>query len=145
MEHKTSIIGVLVTLLLFTTAGFTADDSSEGERWLSWSDETRIGYVTGFLWGFEQGYFQGCEVGEKTYSTRPSGLPGEKCIAKIPNHLKTPGEYAEIITSYYISYPDDRNVRVLSLLVGLQSNPDLTIQEIHKTYPSSAKHRQGGK
>ena len=144
MERKTFITSVLLTLLLFATAGVTADGLLEGERWLTWSDETRIGYVTGFLWGFEQGYFQGCEVGEKTYSTKVSGLPGEKCIAKIPNHLKTPGEYAEIITRYYRSYPDDRNVHVLSLLVGLQSNPDLTIQEIHKTYPSSAKRPQGG-
>jgi hypothetical protein len=135
-------VSALLTLFLCCGNSFAADARSEGEQWLKWSDETRSAYVAGYLWGFGQGFSQGCTIGQETYSVKPTGLPGEKCVAKIPSELKNPEQYAEIITNYYRSYPSDRNVAVRRLLDGLQRKPDLTIEQMHEYYPSSAKKMQ---
>jgi hypothetical protein len=133
------LLSVALVLFLCCKTSSAPDTSSEGEQWLRWSDETRLAYVTGYVLGFGKGFHRGCQIGEETYSDKLSGLPGERCLAKIPNESKSPEEYAEIITNYYRLYPADRYVSLLRLLDGLQRMPDLTIQKMHEYYPSSAK------
>jgi hypothetical protein len=137
--HRCQKLGVCALLILLCGTSFARDAFSEGDQWLKWSDETRSAYVVAYLWGFEHGFFQGCQIGEEIYSAKPTGLPGEKCIAKIPNDLRRPEQYADIITAYYQSFPSDRRVPIARLLQGLQSNPNLTIQQMHEYYPSDTR------
>jgi hypothetical protein len=142
MHYRELTATILLMLFVCSVLSPAADASRYGEQWLSWSNDTRSAYVLGYLWGFGRGFSQGCRVGEETYSAKPKGLPGEKCVARAPNYSKSLEQYAEIITNYYRSYPTDRSVPIPKLLDGLQREPDLTIEQMHEYYSSSARNTQ---
>jgi hypothetical protein len=142
MHYRELAATILVMLFVCSVPSSAADTSIYGEQWLSWSNDTRSSYVLGYLWGFGRGFAQGCRVGEEIYSGKPKGLPGEKCVARAPKDSKSLEQYAEIITNYYRSYPADRNVPIPKLLDGLQREPNLTIEQMHEYFSSSARKTQ---
>jgi hypothetical protein len=142
MKRFRVFLPCITLALIFNPAkSFSQDHLSDGDQWLKWGDETRIAYVAGFFWGYERGYFEGCDVGEQVYAKKRTGRPGEKCTARMSKQrIKSPEEYAELVTNYYRTYPADRYVDLLELLEGLQRDPNLRIQDMHKHYPPHAKH-----
>jgi hypothetical protein len=127
-------LSALLTVLLSPRMCFPADGVSDGERWLKWNDEARVAYIDGYLWGLEGGYYEACRVAEKMWVTRPTGLPGEKCVEKMPKYSKSSNHYAELITDYYRSYPGDRGVLVRRLLQGLTDDHTETLQQLHEEF-----------
>lgn len=141
-------VGLLRTLgLLIMTASFLAASAStvlqSGEDWLKWNDETKINYVSAYLWGHARGYRDGCTTGQHIYSGSPSkGLPGEKCIGKQPQYSKKLEGYAAAITEFYVCYPNDKQVPVFQLLDGMSDSHNLSIRQMHEQYGPAARRQQ---
>jgi hypothetical protein len=136
---------LLVVLVLVIGLGRTvaANQFENGDNWSKWNNETRMVYVSGYLWGLARGFRDGCEVGEKTYSTGKSrGLPGEKCTPKHPNYSRNLEDYVGGITDYYAAYPPDRYVPIFKILEGLSDARKLTIQQMHEQFPASSRKPQ---
>ena len=132
-------LSFLLALMLSAGSSLAGEPSiALGEQWLKWSDETRFVYVLAYLGGRAHGFVDGCKVGQKMYLTRKmTGLPGESCIRSAPEYSKHLEEYSEIISNYYRSYPEDRNVPVFVVLDGLTDARHLTIQQMHDYYGKS--------
>lgn len=110
---------------------------------MKWSDETRLAYVSAYLWGYGRGFRDGCEAGERIYSAgRSRGLPGEKCIPEHPAYSKNLENYAGVITEFYRTYPDDKGVPIFKLLDGMSDQKSLTLKQMHEYYGSSARKSQ---
>ena len=110
-----------------------------GDDWLKWTDETKTEYVSGYLWGLGRGFGDGCEAGEKTYSRKLQGLPGEKCIPKQPIYSGNLEDYVGSITAYYHAYPTDSCVPISHVLEGLSDARRLPVQQMHQYFPSSIR------
>lgn len=112
-----------------------------GEDWLKWNEQSRVNYVSAYLWGHARGFRDGCQTGQQIYSVSESkGLPGEKCIGKQPQYSKKLEDYAAAITKFYNSYPQDKRVPVVKLLDGMSDRRNLSFQQMHDYY-GTAKGR----
>jgi len=129
-----SIRHLFLALALCSAGAPGADNFSPGETWLKWSDETRIAYVEGYIWGQERGFSEACKEAEKLWVRKPTGLPGEKCITKMPRYPNYPANYAAMISQYYSLYPADRSLSVRRLLEGMTDNHSLTVEQMHRSY-----------
>lgn len=138
---KRGMLLSLTAALVLSFAGSAAGAGLEnGDDWLRWTDETRSEYVSGYLWGLDHGFRDGCVAGEKTYSTgRLRGLPGEKCIPKQPVYSKKLEDYVGGITAYYHAYPTDTCVPLTQVIEGLSDARKLTVQQMHQYFPSSVR------
>lgn len=137
------LLVVLLVVALNPGRSFGANQFEAGDDWLKWSDETRLAYVSAYLWGHARGFRDGYEAGQRIYSTGKSvGLPGEKCIPEHPGYSKNLEDYAGITTEFYRSYPNDRRVPIFKLLDGMSDKAKLTIQQMHEYYGPSAKKPQ---
>ena len=141
MSCHTRMLFAVVLVLIFGTGSTVAEGLLEnGDNWLKWTDETRIEYVSGYLWGLGRGFRDGCEAGEKTYSTgKLRALPGEKCIPKQPMYSRNLEDYVGGITAYYHAYPTESCVPILHVLEGLSDARKLTVQQMHQYFPSSVR------
>ena len=89
-----------------------------------------------------RGFRDGCVVGQEVYSAKPGGLPGEKCVAKVPLYSKPLEAYVATITEYYSSYATDRNVPIFKILEGLSDARGLTLQQMHEYFPASVRKEE---
>jgi hypothetical protein len=137
-QNKTLLIFLIVTSVM-PTMGFAADAFETGDDWLKWSNDARLAYVSAYLHGQGRGFRDGCVVAEKVYSVNASGLPGEKCIAKVPTYSKPLEVYTATITEYYRSYSSDRNVPIFKILEGLSDARALTLRQMHEYFPSALR------
>jgi len=143
MGHHVRLLGVVLILIFVAGTTAAANPFEDGEVWQKWSNETRMVYVSGYLWGNGRGFRNGCEAGEKTYSSgKLHGLPGEKCIPKHPNYSRSMKDYADGITDYYAAYPADRYVPIFKVLEGLTDARKLTVPQMHEYFPASSKKPQ---
>lgn len=114
-----------------------------GQEWRTWGEETRLLYVSAYLSGYWNGFNGGCTTGQRLYSAGKakdiSGLPGEKCIPKALTYSQPLETYVSAISSYYTSFPGDKNVPVYKLLEGLSDQRRLTIQQMHSYFPSGIR------
>jgi hypothetical protein len=104
-------------------------DIAQGNLWMSWSVDHRLGFVQGLLEGSYWGYFNACtEAG----IAAPS-LPdlNEKCMAHIPAAHLTSEEYATMVTEFYSKHPEDRALPIRRLLLKLLE-PGMTVDGVHK-------------
>ena len=141
MRCHLRLLAAVVLVLVFDTGGVLAAGPSEtGDNWIRWSNETRTAYVSGYLWGRARGFRDGCEAGQKAYSTGKSrGLPGEKCIPKHPNYSRNLEDYVGSISNYYSAYPTDGYVPIFRVLEGLSDTQKLTIAQMHEYYSSNTR------
>jgi hypothetical protein len=142
MRRPKSLVSVLLMLMLCSGAGLAEGMSSPGAQWLKLSDEARVAYIYGYIWGFQGGFTEACKVGERMWAASPKGLPGHDCILKMPELSKSPEECAKVITEYYESYPADDGVPVRRLLEGLSSPRNLTVLQLHQEYGPGARKTQ---
>lgn len=109
------------------------------ELWSSWSNETRVQYVWGYVSGFREGERAACSFyEEKMMPYMPhkavplEKLPKEQCLSAVPDftapYLQA---YVQAITDYYARYPHDRQAGLPRLLLELASPPGLTVDQIH--------------
>jgi hypothetical protein len=112
-----------------------ATTAAQGQQWLTWSEETQLQYTSGFLSGFAIGFREGCQSGEKLYSPRlPAGLPAEKCILTTPAYSEFLEHYVQEVTSYYKSFPSDRNVPINRVLEAISDSRHLSQQKMHEYF-----------
>ena len=133
---------LLVVSLLMLLSGriLAASSIVEGDDWLRWNEETRSAYVSAYTWGFERGFRDGCEAGQRVYAVgKPKGLPGEKCLPKAPTYSKYLESYAAMITEFYRTHPDDKRIPIRSLLEGMSDQRNLTQEQMHEYYGSDPK------
>lgn len=136
---------LLLSTALVTALHLAAIASSfeNGNDWSRWSKETQSVYVSAYLSGHARGFRDGCEVGQKTYSTgKLHGLPGEKCLPKAPNYSRQLEEYVTDVTNYYSAYPTDLHVPIFRVLDGLSDARKLTVNQMHDYYGSSSRRPQ---
>lgn len=143
-RHVSLLLAVVLILVSGLERAVAAGPLQNGDDWQKWSNETRMVYVCAYLWGRGRGFRDGCEAGEKTYSTgKQRGLPGEKCIPKQPNYSGNLEDYVGGITGYYDAYPTDRYVPIFKALEGLSDAQKLTSQQMHEYYGPSSKKAGG--
>jgi hypothetical protein len=104
-------------------------DVGEGNWWIGWSPDHRLGLVQGLLEGSYWGYFNACT--EASVIARSLPDLGDKCLAHIPAaHLKSE-EYVALITEFYSKYPQDRALPIRRLLMKLLE-PKMSVDGVHK-------------
>ena len=138
--YRGLLVGVLLALVFNSGGSLGANAIAEGDQWLKWGGETRLEYVSAYLRGNARGFRDGCEAGQEAYSGgNLAGLPGEKCLPKLPKYSNNMEEYVRTITDYYRSYPTDRFVPIFKVLEGLSDSRKLTIQRMHDYYGPKLK------
>ena len=136
-------VGLVLVLVLHGRRIVAANSFENGDDWLRWSNETRTVYVSAYLWGRARGFRDGCETGQKTYSTgKLRGLPGEKCIPKRPTYSRNMEDYVGGVTDYFSAYPAARYVSIFKVLEGLSDAQKLTVTQMHEYYGSSSRRPQ---
>jgi hypothetical protein len=118
-------------------AGANATPETPAEEWLSWSPESKLAYVRGYLHGFERGERNACYFYEEKMATN-SPVPVEKlprriCLDSLPEFTEPNSQiYADTITSYFTRYPHDREGGLPLIMDLLATPPGLrNIDQIH--------------
>jgi hypothetical protein len=118
----------------------------EGEVWLKWNDEQRDAYVYAYLKGLTRGYHKGCFEAAKI--ANPSGDlksdPEKKCEQVGPEFYGEISYYSHKVTAFYQRYPKQRFLFITDILNNLAYKRDMTLEEIHKRYPSGEKQSDSG-
>jgi hypothetical protein len=118
-------------------------DGAQGNLWMSWSIDYRLGYVQGLLEGNYWGYLSGCTEARSAPAT-PS--LGDKCLMQAPAvHLRSE-EYAALVTEFYSKYPEDRELPMRHLLLMLLK-PGMNVDGVHHWLDQiiESAHRAEGK
>jgi len=137
------LLGILLVSMLAAGRASAANPVEDGDAWLKWNNETRMVYVSAYIWGNARGFRDGCVAGEKAYSIgKLRGLPGEKCTPKYANYSRKLKAYADGVTDYYAAYTADRYVPIFNVLEGLSDARKLTVQQMHEYFPASSKKPQ---
>jgi hypothetical protein len=118
-------------------AGSNATPETPAEEWLSWSPESKLAYVRGYLHGFERGERNACYFYEEKMPTN-SPVPVEKlprriCLDSLPEFTEPNSQiYVDTITSYFTKYPHDREGGLPLIMDLLATPPGLkNIDQIH--------------
>jgi hypothetical protein len=139
---RTFLISALVSLACGGQC-FGWNPVPSGDEWSTWSDDTRIGYISTYMLGYARGFRDACETGQEIYSNeKPTRAPRDKCFDKAYKYSKNIEDYAAAITEYYHAYPSDRKVPVFELLEGLSDARNLSPQKMHQYYGSPEKRSQ---
>src|SRR4029077_14359154 len=128
------------------TKGFPTDRTrGEGKMWTQWDESQRKGFVWGYIWGLERGYHNGCK---ELSSALPSPVtidplngpdplknPLLECMLKTPVFSKGFEYYVTQITTFYETYPQDRDLPLRQLFAQLaDSSSNKTLEQIHSWY-----------
>jgi len=118
-------------------AAANATPETPAGEWLSWSPESKLAYVRGYLHGFERGERNACYFYEEKKPTN-SPVPVEKlprriCLDSLPEFTEPNSQiYADTITSYFTKYPHDREGGLPLIMDLLATPPGLkNIDQIH--------------
>jgi hypothetical protein len=104
-------------------------DIAQGNLWMGWSPDHKLGLVEGLLDGSYWGYFQACN--EASLAARSVPNVGDKCMEHIPAaHLKSE-QYVSSMTEFYSKYPEDRALPMRHLLMKLLE-PGMSVDGVHK-------------
>jgi len=102
---------------------------AQGNVWMSWSTDHRLGYVQGWMDGGYWAYFDACTEARLAAPTVRNLQ--EKCMEHIPSSHLTPEEYSAKVTEFYSKYPQDRALPIRRLL-GKFLEPGMTADGVHK-------------
>jgi hypothetical protein len=130
----------LMCALVFLVWGqcFGSTPFPGGDDWSAWSNDTRISYISTYMFGYARGFRDACETGQEIYSNdKLPRAPRDKCFERAYKYSKNLEDYAEKITAYYREFPNDRKVPVFKLIEGLSDSRNLTLQKMHEYYGSS--------
>ena len=141
-SYLKGLMALLFAVALMSLTSFAADAFEAGDDWLKWNNETRLAYVSAYVHGQGRGFRDGCVVGKKVYSASSSGLPGEKCVTRVPTYSKPLETYAATITEYYRSYPSDQSVPIFKIIEGLSDSRNLSVKQMHDYFPGAVRKHE---
>jgi hypothetical protein len=130
---------VLVLLALSVSCSQVASaqtQNGEGDGWMKWNSDTRLGFVWGYTMGLNHGFGQGCGAyykaaqPEKPHSLRDDPLG--KCISKGLGFSKPPAFYEKKVTDFYTSFPEDRDVPFEQVLKWSSDSENISVQQMHE-------------
>jgi len=104
-------------------------DIAQGDLWMTWSADHRLGYVQGLLEGSHSGYFDACTEAQIAAPTLPR--LNDKCMAHIPAARLQSEEYTAMVTEFYSKYPQDRALPIARLTMKLLER-DMSIDGVHR-------------
>ncbi len=137
---KKVLTSVILPLVFFaaTSHQLSKADGGQGNLWLKWSGQERELFVTGYVTGLIKGYGRGCRTAD-TLSPQPSFKATENsalgnCVAKGPSFSMSLDAYAQKATEFYQHYPEDRDLKVYSLLDLLSDSEHKSFIQIDEMY-----------
>lgn len=105
------------------------NDVAQGDVWIGWSSDHKLGYVQGALEGAYWGYFNACT--QASLLVPHSATLQRDCLAHVPEpHLKAQ-QYAALMTDFYSNYPQDKALPMHRLLLKLLE-PNMHVDGVHK-------------
>jgi len=104
-------------------------EEAEGNLWMSWSSDRKLGYVEGLLIGSYWAYNQACT--ESSLLARSISNLQEDCLSHRPTIRYSSEQYVKLMTEFYSKYPEDRALSMRRLQTKL-SEPEMTIDGVHK-------------
>jgi hypothetical protein len=136
---STPIVAGTICLLLFILSGSHTSAQArnrDGDRWLSWNSDSRLGFVWGYTTGLSRGFGEGCEAYSRVVPTgKPHSLrddPFGKCIGKGFGFSQPPAFYEKQITGFYTSFTEDQDVPLEQVIKWLSDAENLTLQQMHE-------------
>ncbi len=144
------VVSVFTLLLSVDIAAQVRPDQvGQGGQWLSWSQERKITYLTGFLDGYLSGTYHLCDTADKLFKVKdPSrvssqAMPGAEasvlCLASRNNYSKQYSSagmdlspYADIITEFYTKHPDYAAVPFPELMLFLGDGKCDTADQLYQ-------------
>jgi len=105
----------------------------QGEIWLSWDERDRIGFIRGFMTGYEIGHYSGCSYGITLFQSEfVSAVKHGECRQKKLRYNESIATYENQMTRFYTLYPQDRDLPMGRLLTELWSPERKTLEQIHE-------------
>jgi hypothetical protein len=104
-------------------------DIAQGDLWVGWSADHRLGYVQGLLDGTYSGYSDACTEAQIAAPSLPR--LNDKCLAHIPTPRLKSEEYTSMVTEFYSRYPQDRALPIKRLVMKFLE-PGMTVDGVHK-------------
>jgi hypothetical protein len=83
----------------------------EGDIWLSWGSGARVQFVRGFLIGYRHGEWGACAQSWPGHRERL-----DKCEQAAHRFRRSLEGYEKFVTNFYLSYADDRDIPMQTLL-----------------------------
>lgn len=114
-------------------------DVAQGDLWMRWSTDRRLGFVQGFLEGSRSAYVLACGNAESLAPSVPN--LNSDCLAQFPPAPLKASEYVRLVTDFYSKYPRDRQLTIRRLIIKL-SEPDMTVVGVHKWLDEIVKERE---
>lgn len=109
--------------------------------WLKWDKSSCLAFIMGNLRGHWDGVGAGCGDANRALRSLPgiSGFTPEAAeemrmdCGKNYKPSNRPFEsYEEVVTDFYLRYPEDRVIEIQDVLQLLAGDPELTADDIHK-------------
>lgn len=129
-----------------TTRFPSARVQKDGDNWLGWDESGRKGFILGYLSGYKNGHNEGCGkairffVPDGTISHGPD--PRADCENSQSFFPDTPDHYAQLITSFYQTYPGDREIPLPMMLWLLSDQENRTPEQIHEWYVNGGNRQR---
>lgn len=111
------------------------------EMWLKWDRSSRLAFIMGNLRGHWDGVGAGCGDANRALRSLPgvSGFTPEAaeemrmdCGKNYKPSNRSFESYEEVVTNFYLRYPEDRVIEIQDVLQLLAADPELTADDIHK-------------
>jgi hypothetical protein len=121
-----------------TTRFPSARTQKDGDLWLGWDKSAREGFVRGYLSGYKTGHNEGC--GEAIRFFVPDGTvikgpdPDAHCEKAQSFFSHKPDSYVEQVTTFYMTYPTDREVPLPLMLWLLSDEQGKAPEKIHQWF-----------
>jgi hypothetical protein len=115
-----------------------ARTSKDGEMWLGWSADKRIGFVDGYINGRRDGHYAGCDAALRVLFPQPPGTvipnnPWGRCADAADTFTKgEPTDYSDEITSFYQRFEADRDVPLDQVIHCLSDKQRQSADQIHQ-------------
>jgi hypothetical protein len=154
------LIVSVFTVLSFvdTLAQVQPDQIGQGGQWLSWSQEKKITYVTGFLDGYTSGTYHLCESADALFKVKypkrmiRQAMPGAEasvlCFSSRNDYSKQYSRtgmdfssYADVITEFYTKHFDYSAVAFSELLIFLGDGKCDTADQLYLKALNGDLHR----
>lgn len=111
------------------------------EMWLNWDKSSRIAFIMGNLRGYSDGLDAGCGHAKQAVRSL-SGVKGftpeaaeemrTTCVTRYKPSNRPLQSYEQVITDFYIRYPEYRTVEIQEVLLLLAGDANLTAEGIHE-------------
>lgn len=111
----------------------------QGNLWLSWSPERRLGFTEGYIWAYQRGFSDACVAyfdasPPLTMTLDLANSPLQKCKLRQPSWAKAHDDYQKAVTAYYEKYPSDVDLPIPWLFLAFSDSENKKPEEIHRAW-----------